>query len=87
MTCTHYRLISYNLYVYVVQHTVYSIGSYGNGRCLRAVRKSLQKASHHVVIDCNEDIVQVAPLFTTHRSDTEKISQQHSHFRIIIRRR
>ena len=51
---------------------------------IREPKYSLQKASHDMVVHCNEDNVQVAPLFNAHRNYAEKIGQQHSHFRIVI---
>ena len=50
------------------------------------VKYLMQKASRDMVVGCNKDNVQVAPSFNAHRNYAEKIGQQHSHFRIVIRK-
>ena len=45
---------------------------------------NIQAASDDMVIAYNEDNLQVIPLFNAHRNANKKISQQHSHFRIVI---
>ena len=63
-----------------------SIWSYENGCRSRTVDYLLQNASHGMVIDWHEDNSQVTSFINAHRNDTEKISQQHSHFRIVIQK-
>ena len=51
------------------------------------LKYSLQKASRDMVAIAVKTInVQVAPIFNANRNYAEKIGQQHSHFRIIIRK-
>ena len=61
------------------------IWSHKNGHRSQTMQYSLQKL-HDMVISCNEDNLQVTPLFNANRNDTKKISQQHSHFRSVCSR-
>ena len=61
------------------------IWSCENGRCSWTVQYSQQTASNDMVIAWNKDNLQVTPLLNAHRNTT-KISQQRSHFRIIIQK-
>ena len=76
-----------DMYIYVSYILLYiSIWSCKNGHHLRTVQYSQQTASDDMVIAWNKDNLQVTPLFNAHRNATEKISQQHSHFRIVIQK-